>query len=296
MGLFDKLKNMFTEEEEIDEPIKKEVIQVEIPSAMTKKEEVVEQKQEEKIVKPQKQEEKFIFPVYFDDKDFSDLDRKNKEEKKYRDERKYEPKYEPKYESKKVFEEHRYYEEKKTTPKPITESYKGKVVEEKKVFKPSPIISPVYGILDKNYTKEDITTKKPKEETKKVDDIDIIRNKAYGTLEDELVDSLNYETIDNVHTNDMEEYHKKMEDVDFTEILENDNLEENINDNVDTNLDELETKLSRVSKKEVKVEEEIKPKYSRSARKKVQTQELEPTEVSEDDLFDMIDTMYEEGK
>lgn len=35
------------------------------------------------------------------------------------------------------------------------------VVEEpKKVFKPSPIISPVYGVLDKNYHKEDIVTKK----------------------------------------------------------------------------------------------------------------------------------------
>ena len=33
-------------------------------------------------------------------------------------------------------------------------------VEEKKSFKPSLIISPVYGVLDKNYHKEDITSKK----------------------------------------------------------------------------------------------------------------------------------------
>ena len=40
MGLFDKVKNLFTEEieEEIEEPIKKEVIKVEIPSPGEKKE------------------------------------------------------------------------------------------------------------------------------------------------------------------------------------------------------------------------------------------------------------------
>ena len=41
------------------------------------------------------------------------------------------------------------YEEKATTAK-----------SEEKKFKPTPIISPVYGILDKNYHKEDIVNKK----------------------------------------------------------------------------------------------------------------------------------------
>jgi len=92
MGLMDKIKNMFTEEEEIEEPIKKEVIQVEIPSPLNKTEEketmqpkpiIVEEEKievkEEKIIKP-KQEEKFIFPVYFDDADFQTIEKK--EEKK----------------------------------------------------------------------------------------------------------------------------------------------------------------------------------------------------------------------
>ena len=269
MGLMDKIKNMFTEEEIVEEPIKKEVMQVEIPAAMSKKEEIKEEKIEEKkeekkeepISKPQKQEEKFIFPVYFDDDDFTTINKKTKEEKKYREEKRY---------------DERKYEEKKVVTKPIQESYKGKEKEEKKTFKPTPIISPVYGVLDKNYTKDDITTRK-KEEVKKVDDVDLIRNKAYGTLEDEMVDSLNYE--EPVHTNkDMEEYHKKMNEVDFNDMLE---------DSLDTNLDELEDKLSKVSK-----EKEIKPKYSRSSRKK----ELEAQEINENDLFDMIDTMYEEEK
>lgn len=262
MGLMDKIKNMFTEEEIIEEPIKKEVIQVEIPAATPKKEVVVkEEKIEEKVVKSQKQEEKFVFPIYFDDDDFTTMNKPKKEEKKYPERR--------------VFDEKKY-EEKKITPKPMVESYKGKVQEEKKIFKPTPVISPVYGILDKNYTKDDITTRK-REENKKVDDVDLIRNKAYGTLEDEMVDSLNYK--EEVHTNrDMEEYHKKMNEVDFNDMLE---------DSLDTNLDELESKLSKVTE-----EKEVKPKYSRTARKK----SLEAQEIDENDLFDMIDTMYKEEK
>jgi len=238
MGFMDKIKNIFTEEEE-EEPIKKEVIQVEIPAAKEeKKEEIVfkkeEVKKEEKVVT--KPEEKFIFPVYFDDEDFTTIETKQKEIK-------------------------RNFEEKKVSSKPISSAYQGKVEEEKKVFKPTPIISPVYGVLDKNYTKEDITVK----ELPKNEDIDLVRDKAYGsnldTRKDNKVDK-------NEHTNDMEEYHKKMEEVDLEDILE-----ETISKDLD----------------EVIVEKE--PVRSRTTRKKEKV-ELEESE----DLFDMIDTMYEEEK
>ena len=93
-----------------------------------------------------------------------------------------------------------------------TDRYKINANPVKKGFTPSPIISPVYGILDKNYTKDDIVDKKggmkrekvvkpiPKkeevitieqaeariqEETKVVEvDIDSVRKKAYGELSD----------------------------------------------------------------------------------------------------------------
>ena len=93
-----------------------------------------------------------------------------------------------------------------------TDRYKLNANPVKKGFTPSPIISPVYGILDKNYTKDDIVDKKggmkrekvvkpiPKkeevitieqaeariqEETKVVEvDIDSVRKKAYGELSD----------------------------------------------------------------------------------------------------------------
>ena len=63
--------------------------------------------------------------------------------------------------------------------------------EEVRVFKPSPVISPVYGVLDKNYKKEEIIERQqairhnPEEMN-----YDSVRRKAYGTLEDELENTL----------------------------------------------------------------------------------------------------------
>ncbi len=62
---------------------------------------------------------------------------------------------------------------------------------EKKGFQPSPIISPIYGVLDKNYKKEEIVAKKEVRLTSHYSrgklDLDDVRKKAYGTLEDDLV-------------------------------------------------------------------------------------------------------------
>lgn len=53
-----------------------------------------------------------------------------------------------------------------------------------KKFKPSPIISPIYGILDKNYKKEEIRSKsdykRNMEKEDKENPIDTVRKKAYG--------------------------------------------------------------------------------------------------------------------
>lgn len=149
MKLFEKVKNMFTEEVEEEKPvIKKEVRHVEIPTPRVE-EPVVEEKKEEKL-------------LFFDDKDFEDLERE---------------------------------EEKIIKPIPKKEEplpYKGvKPVindEPKKVFKPSPIISPVYGILDKNYKKDDIVTKKSPRSSYHSENItvDDVRKRAFSTLEDDL--------------------------------------------------------------------------------------------------------------
>ena len=149
MKLFEKVKNMFTEEIEEEKPvIKKEVRHVEIPTPKVEEKEV-EEKKEEKL-------------LFFDDKDFEDLERE---------------------------------EEKIIKPIPKKEEplpYKGvkPVVsdEPKKVFKPSPIISPVYGVLDKNYKKDDIITKKSPRSSYHSENItvDDVRKRAFSTLEDDL--------------------------------------------------------------------------------------------------------------
>ena len=164
MGFLDKVKNMFTEEVE-ETPIKKDVIQVEIPAP------VKEEKKEEVVVAESeviKKEEKPSAPVFFDDTDFANLEKQ---------------------------------EEKRVTPK-VESKYRIKE-EEKKVFKPTPIISPIYGVLDKNYHKEDITPKRRNPITTEYEkaslDIDKIRKKAFGTLEDDLetiIPSDDYEIVE----------------------------------------------------------------------------------------------------
>ena len=56
--------------------------------------------------------------------------------------------------------------------------------DEKAYFRPSPIISPIYGILDKNYKKEDVVSKREIHITSSYArtnmSVDDIRNKAYG--------------------------------------------------------------------------------------------------------------------
>lgn len=154
MGLMDKIRDIFTEEvdEEIEEPIKKEVIQVEIPAPLSKDE-------SEESVKPAPKKEEKTAPIFFDDNDFASLEPPKKTPKVIKPISVSKPKVEPKK-------------------------------EEKKMFKPTPIISPVYGVLDKNYHKEDIKTKNSTSinayYNHKDVSIDDIRKKAYGTLEDEL--------------------------------------------------------------------------------------------------------------
>ena len=155
MGLFDKLKNVFMEDDIDEEPVRSVPKVEEI-----KKEEPVIQKRERELPVEDtfsdrelvNSKENFKFPIIFEDEDF-------KEEKK-------------KTKSINVLErENTKYEDLiKRDTKP-----------QKKVFKPSLVISPVYGVLDKNYSKEDITTKDGNRVSNDNGvDIDTVIKKAYG--------------------------------------------------------------------------------------------------------------------
>lgn len=71
---------------------------------------------------------------------------------------------------------------------------KKELVVEKPKFKPTPVISPVYGILDKNYKKDEVREKSEdtvemKRPSKKVD-FETVRKKAFGNLADEIKENL----------------------------------------------------------------------------------------------------------
>lgn len=207
MGIFDRVKNLFTEEEE---PIKSEVIQVEIPSPV---------KAEDKIVKEESKKIEEKAPIFFDDDYFKELEQPKKEVKSS------------------------YLKEQQKILK-----------EERKVFKPTPIISPVYGVLDKNYNKEDIKSKKekPKSYTNTTITIDEVRKKAYGTLEDELENTLSKITISDDKEDDL-----------FDELIDKDETIDIIEEESDSNL--------------IKEAMDKKP-------------------MTESELFDLIDSMYEKGE
>lgn len=146
MGLFGKIRDMLTYEDEIDElePVKKEVSTVSIPAPVQEKVDFkLEEKEDVKEELPKK-EEKTQFTI-FTDSDFDNFNNKKEEKKTY---------------------------QKK---------------EEVHKFKPTPIISPVYGIINDEGKKEEKISIFTRTQDVSVDDV---RKKAYGTLEDDVETNL----------------------------------------------------------------------------------------------------------
>ena len=299
MRLLDKVKNMFTEEieEEVEVPVKKEVMQVEIESPRASRTKDVEvapkreiarekeslkdlsfeaSKQEEtkEIIREIKKETKVPKPVDFDDKDFRELEKPKKKKKK------------------------------QPVKKEIYGGNKPATQPEKKVFKPTPIISPVYGILDKNYQKDEIVHKSEKKSYSynRPMTIDDVRKKAYGTLEDQLEDSLLKEEVTTT----------KYEVTGNTEVLEDLILDvkdqlgeipktkiENNLENIEDELNDLEGTLVEISKRPIKPTKSNDDKelnLGETEENMIEDELNKLTDddaVNENDLFDLIDSMYE---
>lgn len=156
MGLFDKLKNVFIEEDFDEVPKTKkndEKPEIKIEEVKEKKVEVKDFVSDDTFSDRElvDTKEKFKFPIIFEDDDFKEEKKKTKSVNILeRENAKYEP------------------------------EIKKEVRKEKKAFKPSPVISPVYGVLDKNYSKEDITTKDGLLSDVNEVDIDYVIKKASG--------------------------------------------------------------------------------------------------------------------
>lgn len=303
MKFLEKVKNMFTEEVEEVKPVKSEVRKVETvpPIKPTNQEEIVNQEKKQEN-EPVKVEEKPKAPVFFDDKDFDKLPTaSNVEKPKEVVPQKVPPKI----------------------PKEKKEVYGGKnpafsatvSKEEKRTFKPTPIISPVYGVLDKNYKRDDIVPKKRIIETKKSKEltIDDIRNKAFGTLEDDLETTLfGKEPIitDDLLGNDVDDIGLDL----FDELEEKEPTEEPVMTRAEKNKElELLNEVDDLENIVINERPEVKPtteKGSVSGKQENKNdnmiedemdkicnepnQELEEeTDLTESDLFNLIDSMYE---
>lgn len=334
MGIFDKaaskLKNMFIEEIPEDlQTIKKEVIKVPIPAP---EEEI--SKEAEKVSVAETKEEKFVFPVFMDEDEEIDPKKeleKNLTEKKETKFRDFGSEYEsenrtiskreadliaafngPKPTQKRetrvqdevvpvAAKKSSYREEIESKLESYTRSYGEKkevVVPIKKQFIPTPVISPVYGILDENYSKDDITVKEEKKKFKltstlesDVLTIDDVRLKAFGTLEDEIDSSL-FED-DGIFIEDEL-------DINLEDNLLNDELDKLSDDELDIELSvEKPVRSRRKTKIEPEADNMIEEVLSRSYDIEEDNDREESTEdddnlyMSENDLFNLIDSMYE---
>ena len=236
----------------------------------------------------------------------------------------------------------------------------------KKTFTPSPIISPVYGILDKNYTKDDIVDKKDglkrekivkpvekktvgktieeaenelekevvtpvkpvvKEEVSVVD-IDTVRKKAFGELEDlektftdlKLPNLNEVKVVDEEPTPVVEEVVQPMVDTSVEDELdtnfsvedieldeEEKELDKVVEEVIDNKEDKPRTKpqllddLEKTSTLQIldDIEKELNSIKPISRDVEVDDEvEVRPTkdDTLEKDLFNLIDSMYEEGE
>lgn len=277
MGLFDKIKSVFYDEEII-----------EVPEEKVKREEVKPkiEKVERPLVEEEKPKPKLETPVYTEREIF-----KTESSASFKFPMIDEEEEKPKQRSRVNVLEERTKESSKRENKYV-DLFKEKSAPEKKperIFKPSPVISPVYGVLDKNYTKEEIMERSqeviPRTTSPKDMNYDAVRRKAYGTLEDELESTLT-ELSEPKHTEKPAEKtdNKSIEDL-LSEIEGNKNM----------SIGEIEEKI-----KDKMEEEENEP----ISLDKVSDTYSEDESVNEDagaydktlehDLFNLIDSMYEE--
>ena len=140
----------------------------------------------------------------------------------------------------------------------------GDYKKEQKVFRPTPIISPIYGILDKNYKKEEIVQKKEvrlsQASSKKVD-VDTVREKAYGDLVSDITASMmsddeadnNESNKENVFNSDyFDEAFRKIDADRISTQIEFDKIDEEIE------AEESAKQLGDENKKRVLIEDKMK--------------------------------------
>lgn len=156
-----------------------------------------------------------------------------------------------------------------------------------KVFKPTPVISPIWGVLDKDYKKDEIKERPLSNEsfTSSVTDYDNVRRKAYGTLEDDLEDTLNKVTTDEIKEElEKEESDSELMDARTAKI-------EDLIGKIDEATEELDKNMS-IEEAENNVKLENFDDEDEDDEKDLTDKTLTDSTL-EHDLFNLIDSMYD---
>lgn len=344
MGLFGKLKEILFDEETVEIPvITKESVKEEVAKRSSKEDTKKRDDSDEVVIKkienpkrrsdheddvfdmPKLKEEareerksnSFTFPFFDDDeKELVTEKRRAKKEELFEEEPKRERTFKqnskpPRKESGYVNAYDYSYGKYNGDYKQYRESNRDiiakslEIKEEHKSFTPSPIISPVYGVLNENYKKEDIVTK---EESRKANsrsplDLDSVRRKAYGTLEDEIEISLNKSAEEAPKKEVYEELDPLEEDgISISDLLVD---KEEVPEEAKEEVADFETRKEEFIEEPLEEEEsgsleddilaEIKQERQIPLRKeKAKEVAVNENESSkEEDLFDLIDSLYE---
>lgn len=291
MGLLNKIKGILFEEVEEDEVVSTPKSEEKKPIAekiepQRKVEEPVE-KSVPKVTTPVKEEktenlnERDLFksdnisPFFdFDEEEFSNMSRVQK----------------PKTTN--VME----YERKKRVEKRYDMGSFSKIerteVVEKKKFKPSPIISPVYGILNEDYKPEDIKNKTDNVVNTGLD-FNSVRKKAFGEETLSEPETTYYEESVTVKVKENEE--EKQQKVKTIDELLEDTADVTIN--VDDKKDVEDKKDIEVTNDEVedyeRIDEDLEEVTTKNDVNKTEMEKVEDDDTLENDLFDLIDSMYD---
>ena len=288
MGLIDKIKGILFDEEVEEIPEIKEEKRIEVKEEEKNPIKEIKIPKEPEEIKPAKTEPSFTFPIDFNDEE---------------EEKEPVPRYKPE-EIKKTIK-------KETIPSKDYSSYLNKK-EEKKQFRPTPIISPVYGILDQNYKKEDVIVKKDILRRPNELSLEEVRKRAFGSLEDEIEQNLTSTKEEEKIVEMPKEIIEVEEPVDKSktigELIEEDALSINvpeiksinedeeeytINDEDEIVLEEPQKTIEDLFEKEQDDSEGIEIEDYNSLDEEENNDENEIDE-EEADLFSLIDSMYEE--
>lgn len=304
MGVLDKIKNIFFEEEYVEEekkvrkPRKEQKKAQQIKEPVAKKIDLPEIKKEERTVKNPRMEEIKEEVLYEKNNDFSDHSESISDTDLLQ--------HDSGFKFPMVFEEEDFREEPVRRQETVVEIKEEKPVrnnymyetermplyeggldtkENKQVFKPTPIISPIYGVLDKNYKKEEIITKKEivlsSSHSRKAD-LDAVREKAYGDLASDITSSIMEEDTAMEEKYDIDDSSKLYDlnnDSPAVQKVTVGDAEEYFNDlGLEYNIDYKDTSLEKATgRRSEKIEKDI-----------------DDDTTLENNLFDLIDSMYED--